>query len=194
MNNHFDRMTAPLAIVESAPTREEAHIKALWEAFREADEERTERGLEFGRALHEMRERSEVVQGGTSFNRTLDALNIPRRTAYYWITHYEESIGLRELPPTPVVTPQPVVAAPTVVGGGSGHGTDQPADQPATGTAARAATTTTRPEKSEAPDLEEELAKLRRHFTASQIFDALILDHGNVDLVCTRKKSRREPD
>jgi transposase-like protein len=35
---------------------------------------------------------AEVVQGGTTLRETLAELNIPRRTAYFWMERYEESI------------------------------------------------------------------------------------------------------
>jgi len=114
-------MTAPLAIIESAPARQEAHIKALWEAFRRADEERTKRGLEFGRAMYELRERGEVVPGGTTFRRVMENLEIPHTTAYRWIARYEESIGIREAPTTATLP-----AAVKIPGDDSGHGTDEP--------------------------------------------------------------------
>ena len=56
-------------------------------------------GLEFGRLCYNFRKRSKVVSGGTTFDSTLDRLNIPHATAYRWIAKYEESIGVREPAP-----------------------------------------------------------------------------------------------
>jgi transposase-like protein len=74
-------------------------------------------GIEFGRLCFNFRKRSKVVSGGTTFDSTLDKLDIPRSTAYRWIARYEESIGMREksepAPKKPVasfpsVSPEPV--------------------------------------------------------------------------------------
>jgi hypothetical protein len=49
-------------------------------------------GLAFGKLCYESPMDAEVVQGGTTLRETLAELNIPRRTAYFWMERYEESI------------------------------------------------------------------------------------------------------
>jgi transposase-like protein len=92
-------------------TAEEQNIKICWTALQVAEKQLQKRGLAFGQAVSEYRAKSEVVQGGTSFRATLEKLNIPHSTAYFWIAKYEESIGAREPKPAQVaMTPvTPVV-------------------------------------------------------------------------------------
>jgi transposase-like protein len=88
-------------------TADEQNIKTLWTALQVAEGQLQKRGLAFGQAVFEFRQKSEVVQGGTSFRATLEKLNIPHSTAYFWIAKYEESVGTREPKPAPVATPEP---------------------------------------------------------------------------------------
>ena len=93
--------TAPDAYLQSGsspPTK--ADLKHGWETYRRNAEPH---GLAFGKLCYDFRIHSEVVQGGTSFTQTLADLNIPRRTAYYWITRHEELIGVRQ----PALEPEP---------------------------------------------------------------------------------------
>jgi hypothetical protein len=92
-------------------TADEQNIQSLWTALQVAEKQLQKRGLAFGQAVSEYRAKSEVVQGGTSFRATLEKLNVPHSTAYFWIAKYEESIGAREPKPTQVaMTPvTPVV-------------------------------------------------------------------------------------
>jgi hypothetical protein len=106
--------TATAAIVEQAP----AIIKSGLPSTILTDSEATvlvaayqslrKHGLEFGRLCYNFRKRSKVVSGGTTFDSTLDKLDIPRSSAYRWIARYEESIGVR---PAPKVEKKPVQSA-----------------------------------------------------------------------------------
>lgn len=89
----------------------EENLKSLWTALCVAEKQREKRGLQFGQALYEYREKSEVVQGGTTFRGTLDKLGIPHSTAYFWIARYEESMGTRPIKPA-VTTPVSVELEP----------------------------------------------------------------------------------
>jgi hypothetical protein len=82
----------------------EFEIQAAWQAYQTVEKH----GLDFGKVCYDQRAKGEVVQGGTTFSRTLDKLNIPRRTAYYWIHSYEISIGVREQQPEKVVPSSPL--------------------------------------------------------------------------------------
>jgi hypothetical protein len=66
---------------------------------------RREAGLALGKALCELRAQAEVVSGGTTFDRTLKSLEIPRRTAYRWVKKYELSVGIKV---KPLAIPDPV--------------------------------------------------------------------------------------
>ena len=84
---------------------DEQNIKLLWTALQVAEGQVEKRGLQFGKALYEYREthsaqgrRTDLVLDGTkleTFEEFCDRLDIARRTAYNWITKYEESIGTR---------------------------------------------------------------------------------------------------
>jgi hypothetical protein len=108
-------MTATIAIIE--PRTDEARIKVLWEAFCKADAERSQRGLEFGHAMYELRQRSELVPGGTTFRRVIESLGIPHTTAYRWIARYEESIGVRQVEMGPVTIDRDITSADQDIGG-----------------------------------------------------------------------------
>jgi hypothetical protein len=104
-------MTATVTIISPAP--DAARLRATWQAYQVADAERSKRGLDFGKACYELRERSKVVPGGTSFRTPLNDLDIPHTTAYRWLDRYEQSIGVRpvtlEMKPVeddPVESPQ----------------------------------------------------------------------------------------
>jgi hypothetical protein len=93
-------MRTSMAIIEREGERSENHIKKLWLAFQAADVERTQRGLEFGKAMCELRVSHKRVSGETrstpGFEGVCDRLEIPRATAYRWMERYEVSIGKRE--------------------------------------------------------------------------------------------------
>jgi hypothetical protein len=97
--------TVATALAPATPTPEE---QAILDAY-----QKTERhGLEFGRPCYEYRAKSEVVSGGTTFNQTLDKLEIPHSSAYRWIARYEISIGLREPAEISPTQPRANVAPP----------------------------------------------------------------------------------
>lgn len=79
-------MRTSIAIIEREGERSENHIKKLWLAFQAADVERTQRGLEFGKAMCELRVIHKRVSGETrstpGFEGVCDRLEIPRATAY----------------------------------------------------------------------------------------------------------------
>jgi chemotaxis protein histidine kinase CheA len=93
----------------SATTAEEQNIKSLWTALRVAEGQLEKRGLPFGQALYEYREKHSAQGRRTDLNIVLnetrfetfeefcDRLSIVRSTAYRWIAKYEESIGTRLL-------------------------------------------------------------------------------------------------
>src|SRR5215469_7358784 len=97
------------AIIESAP--DEARIKALWETCQKDEATATKSRLALGKALWELRERSEVVSGGTTFNSTLRTLGIPHKTAYRYMGEYEEYAGIRQTAPAPEEPPQDIPMA-----------------------------------------------------------------------------------
>jgi transposase-like protein len=78
-----NRADAPIA---------EFEIRQAWEKYQTLEHH----GLAFGKVCYERRAKSEVVQGGTTFRKTLDKLGIPKSTAYYWISRHEESAGLQQ--------------------------------------------------------------------------------------------------
>ena len=87
------------AIAEQRTEKLVTALRAAWSEYQPAEK----KGLAFGQRLYKLREGSEVVQGGTTFAASLDAAEIPRRTAYYWLQNYEVSIGVK-VPPTPSLT------------------------------------------------------------------------------------------
>jgi hypothetical protein len=83
---------------------EEQKVKSLWTALQVAEGQLEKRGLPFGQAMYEYREKHSTGGGRpaknclgetVSFEGFCDRLNIPRATAYRWIAKYEESIGTR---------------------------------------------------------------------------------------------------
>jgi hypothetical protein len=87
-----------LAVSSTAPTNPLANFDSQQQAVQEisaAYNAIMQHTLPFGKVCYDWREKSEVVQGGTTFNRILDKAGVPRRTAYYWIVQYEISIALR---------------------------------------------------------------------------------------------------
>jgi hypothetical protein len=86
-------------------TIEEQNITLLWKGLQVAEAQREKRGLRFGQAVYEYREkhsgqgrRTDLVSSETrleTFEEFCDRLNIPRATAYRWIAKYEEFIGTR---------------------------------------------------------------------------------------------------
>jgi len=77
-------------------------VKTSWAALQVADKQQEKRGLQFGRALFELRESSQVRR---NWLQIIEELGIPTATAYRWINRFEESIGTRSapIPATPVV-------------------------------------------------------------------------------------------
>lgn len=90
-------------------TKEEQNIKSLWTALQVAEQQVGKRGLQFGQAMYEYRERhsasgrrTDLVSGETrleTFEEFCDRLKIPRATAYRWIARHEEIIGTRSPKP-----------------------------------------------------------------------------------------------
>jgi hypothetical protein len=74
-----------------------SRVRATWDALCVSEKITNKRGLDFGRALYDLRDslKSEVVSGGTTFDRTLSEFSIPHSTAYRWLTRYEEESGKR---------------------------------------------------------------------------------------------------
>lgn len=98
-------------------TKDEQNIKSLWTALQVAEQQVGKRGLQFGEAMYEYRERhsasgrrTDLVSSETrleTFEELCDRLNIPRATAYRWIARYEESIGTRLPKPNPPTSHNP---------------------------------------------------------------------------------------
>ncbi len=92
-------------------TIEEKNIKLLWRVLQVAEGQREKRGLQFGKAMYEYREKHSaqgrrtdlvtMVTKSETFEEFCDRLGIVRMTAYRWIAKYEESIGTRLPKPTP---------------------------------------------------------------------------------------------
>jgi hypothetical protein len=92
-------------------TIEEQNIMLLWKVLQVAEGQREKRGLQFGKAMYEYREkhsaqgrRTDLVTRVTkseTFEEFCDRLGIVRMTAYRWIAKYEESIGTRLPKPNP---------------------------------------------------------------------------------------------
>jgi hypothetical protein len=83
-------------------THDEQNIKLLWTALQVTEGQVEKRGLQFGKAMYEYREKYKRPDGlrvssetQNSFEEFCDRLSIPRATAYRWIAKYEESIGTR---------------------------------------------------------------------------------------------------
>jgi hypothetical protein len=82
-------------------TAEEQNLKSLYTALTIAEKQHTARGLEFGKACYELREKystggrpKKSVSGETvSFESICAKLQIAKATAYRWIAKYEASIG-----------------------------------------------------------------------------------------------------
>ena len=102
-------------MAEDTVLTEEQNIKSMWTALQVAEGQLEKRGLKFGQALYEYREKSEVVSGGTTFRNTLERLGIPHATAYRWIARYEEyNLPNPESESEPESEPEPTPApAPT---------------------------------------------------------------------------------
>jgi len=102
-------------------TIEEHNIKSLWTALQVAEKQIDKRGLQFGQAMYDCRERHSASGRRTdlvskseksetrleTFEEFCDRLAIPRATAYRWIAKYEESIGTRLPKPTPDTPSEP---------------------------------------------------------------------------------------
>lgn len=78
-----------------------ARVKSTWDALRVSEKQQGKRGLQFGRALCELRESSKARRNWLEL---IEKLEIPAATAYWWITKYEESVGERSIP-TPSAAP-----------------------------------------------------------------------------------------
>src|SRR5438093_1150132 len=88
---------------------EEENIRQLWEGCQNAEKHWQKRGLEFGKACYEYREKYKRPNGvrvsvshetQDSFESLCERLHIPRPSAYRWIARYEEVVGLRKPEPT----------------------------------------------------------------------------------------------
>jgi len=93
-------MTTTAPIIEQQPAdvrRLNAQLAITWTEYRQADDSRTAKGLEFGRVCYELREctKAQGSRTGAGFEAALDRLNISKPTAYRWIARYEHSAGLR---------------------------------------------------------------------------------------------------
>ena len=65
-------------------------IKARWVALQVAEGQTEKRGLSFGEAVYNLRDKYKGSEEG--YLSILNKLNIPPGVAYYWIAKYEESI------------------------------------------------------------------------------------------------------
>ena len=119
----MDSRTIPAAQKRvSPPAVEEQKIKVLWTALQVADKQQEKRGIEFGQAMYEYREkhsaqgrRTDLVTSVTkseTFEEFCDRLHIVRMTAYRWITRYEEIKGERPTKPKMTYVPKPIEIAP----------------------------------------------------------------------------------
>jgi len=119
-------------------TAEEQNLKCLWRILQVTEEKLERRGLQFGQAVYNLREkykiqgtRNDLSPSDDKLEGYLDVLNklgIPEATARRWRIRYEEAIGTRQPKPdpnprpdkpipipavTPVVTPTPAPPTPT---------------------------------------------------------------------------------
>jgi len=100
-------------------TSEEQNIKSLWTGLQVAEKQNEKRGLQFGQAMYEYREkhsaqgqRSDLVSSETkseTFEEFCDRMGIPRATAYRWIARYKEAGKY-----SPFNSPSPTEPAPDV--------------------------------------------------------------------------------
>lgn len=72
-------------------TYDEQRLQNAWREYKTTEKH----GLVFGQVCFELRAGAKAVQGGTTFSALLEKLNIPRRTAYFWIERHEEQFGDR---------------------------------------------------------------------------------------------------
>ena len=118
-------------MAEDTVLTEEQNIKSMWTALQVAEGQIEKRGLKFGEAMYEYREkhsaqgrRTDLVTPVTkseTFEEFCDRLGIVRMTAYRWVARYEESnlpkpdsseIPIAEPESEPEPTP-PAAPAPT---------------------------------------------------------------------------------
>lgn len=104
-NSTPDAAIAP--VIEAEAKRLYIELDTISKEHKQVARRQRLTGLQFGKAVFELRAGAETCAGGTTFNATLDRLGIPRRTAYRWIKKYELSIGVR--PPVPEVAGIPVL-------------------------------------------------------------------------------------
>jgi hypothetical protein len=113
-NSKGEKAPAPRKPCMEATTEtqaEEQNITLLWKVLQVAEGQRDKRGLKFGQAMYEYREkhsasgrRTDLVSSEArleTFEEFCDRLSIPRATAYRWIAKYEEFIGTRLPKPDP---------------------------------------------------------------------------------------------
>lgn len=87
-------------------TPEEQKIKSLWTALQVAEKQNKKRGLQFGEAMYEYREkhsaqgrRTDLLADANKSETFMDALTrlgVGYDKANYWINKYEETIGERQ--------------------------------------------------------------------------------------------------
>lgn len=92
----------------SSPSIEQK-IKVLWTALQVAGKQQEKRGIDFGKALYELRESS---QARRNWLEVIEKLGIPTATAYRWITRYEEVLGDRPKKLQPIHVAKPIEIAP----------------------------------------------------------------------------------
>jgi len=93
--NEKRRVTAAAIDVRQA----QAEIAAAWQKYQQVEK----RGLEFGETVYRWREKFASRSGGIAtrgkgLSPILDAIGIPKSTAYWWIDRYEVSVGLKAAP------------------------------------------------------------------------------------------------
>ena len=71
-------------------------LSDAWTSYRQSTIQHYQQGLEFGRVCHEWRAKykAQGSRKGKGFDRLLEAMGIPRTTAYRWIRCYEIRNGL----------------------------------------------------------------------------------------------------
>jgi len=70
-------------------------LQSAWAEYQKHGVDR--HGLAFGKKLFDLKAAAEVVQGGTSFSKSLGQAGIPHSTAYFWLEKYAISAGYKPL-------------------------------------------------------------------------------------------------
>jgi Domain of unknown function (DUF4338) len=89
--------TATAPALAPAITDGEFELTQAWERYQTVEKH----GLDFGKVCYDLRNqfRAQGSHKGRGFEQLCTKLSVPRRTAYFWIGRYEESVGLRAVLP-----------------------------------------------------------------------------------------------